>query len=751
MQKHLPFLQGGGQLGELIRTEDWSVTVLGAPENWTESLQSAVAISLSSGFPIAIYWGQDFTLLYNDAWSSIPGQKHPWALGKPGTIVWPEIWDGLKDEFESVLKEGKSHRSPDAPLYMHRNGYTEECYFDYTLSPITGLDGEIGGVFNAVIETTYRVINERRNALRNAFLLQVHASKTVVNAYQKLEKLFESAYLDIPFYALYQLDASSGNVYLKLSANLNQNQLDYLYGSINKHIPAELIQLNKLDVLMPEPAIKHWPEPITEAVIVPISGEHASIKGYLIMGASARKRVDEDYRQFYAAVGANTGTILNNAFGAELSVAYQNELLLNADLHEEQQALNEEVRAANEELAASNEELAASNEELATTNEELNQTQDELNETLRLLAENERRKDEFLSIASHELKTPLTGIKAFNQLMLRSVADPERTASYVEKSAENIMRLEKLINDLLDVTKLNAGKLNYDLQPFDFSAMLRDSVASFRLTVNTHQIHLQQAEGVVVTGDRMRLEQVINNFLSNAIKYSPDGDEVRVVSEISGSALIVSVQDFGIGIQQQHIQRLFDRYYRIDNTDMRFEGLGLGLFISSEILKRHSGTFWIESEPGKGSTFFFRLPLEENGELGPITENEQYYQDSHITIYQNQDRDWLEVDWIGFQTVDAVKSGGMRMLSMFKGSGLHKILNDNTHVEGTWSEASEWAGKEWFPMMEEAGLKYFAWVYSPSAFSRLSAEKAVDVKVGDTVIQFFTEAEAARSWLANLK
>src|SRR5215217_68974 len=142
MHKHLSFLQDSGELGELIRNKDWSVTSLQSPDTWPESLRSAVAIALSSGFPIAVYWGEDFTLLYNDAWSKIPGQKHPWALGKPGAIVWPEIWDGLEQEFESVLSKGESYRKPDAPLYMHRYGYTEECYFDYTLSPIVGSDGK---------------------------------------------------------------------------------------------------------------------------------------------------------------------------------------------------------------------------------------------------------------------------------------------------------------------------------------------------------------------------------------------------------------------------------------------------------------------------------------------------------------------------------------------------------------------------------------------------------------------------------
>ncbi|TCD00378.1 ATP-binding protein [Pedobacter psychroterrae] len=1003
MHEQLPFLQGGGQLGELIRDKDWSATTLKSPDHWPESLRSAIAISLSSGFPIAIYWGKDFTLLYNDAWSSIPGQKHPWALGKPGEVVWPEIWEGLKGEFESVLYQGQSYRRPDAPLYMHRFGYTEECYFDYTLSPIVSIDGSVGGVFNAVVETSYRVINERRSAIRSAFLAKVHTARSVTTANQIIEGLLAIAFLDIPFYIYYSNNNDSSEKELVFSSCLNSHQLAGVAQLLEDGDGQEVIHLENLDTRLAEPAICHWPEPVTEALIIPVNNAEGIIKGHLVLAASARKRIDEDYRQFLLAVAANTGTILNNAAATELAQAYQNELLLNANLHEEQQALAEEVTAANQELSASNEELYASNEELAAANEELATTNEELSETQSLLQatldglkeseqrfrnlireasvgiilltgpefivevvneayakligrstgelhqkplfniipeakaafakviedvlhtgeptylyeqaylvnkddapisgflnliyqpyreangrlagvmilcqdvtgqvlarqqaeaterrfqfmlnaipqqvwtadpegqlnyvnqvvsndfgypgpeivgqgwqafihpddlpscllawqqalstgkeyltefrlkfangeynwhltravplieegkislwlgtntniqqqkQNEQQKDEFLSIASHELKTPLTGIKAFTQLMQRS-ADLERTATYIEKSTDNIHRLEKLINDLLDVTKINAGKLSYDLQPFNFSQMLKDAVESAQLTTS-HQITLAQTEGLTITGDRLRLEQVINNFLSNAIKYSPDGIEVIVKSHLAGDALIVSVQDFGIGIQEQHVQRLFDRYYRIDNSAMRFEGLGLGLFISSEILKRHMGTFWIESEPGKGSTFYFRLPLTEPVVSAPVTEENQFYKNDHITIFQDKDNHWLEVDWTGFQTVDAVKAGGMKMLEMLEASGVSKVMNDNTNVTGTWSEAADWAGQEWFPMMENAGLRYFAWVYSPSAFSRLSAEKAVDVKVGNTVVQFFTDAESARAWLSSV-
>ncbi|QJD98218.1 PAS domain-containing protein [Mucilaginibacter robiniae] len=230
------------------------------------------------------------------------------------------------------------------------------------------------------------------------------------------------------------------------------------------------------------------------------------------------------------------------------------------------------------------------------------------NTNIDLQKANEQKKDEFLSIASHELKTPLTSIKAFNQIMQRT-RDTEKLSNFMSKSSEHILRLEKLISDLLDVTKLNAGKLEYHMQPFSFKQLLKDSIESVQHISPSHQIMLESAVEITFTGDQFRLEQVINNFLSNAVKYSPKGEKVVVKSWLDNDHVTVSVQDFGIGIDQAHIDKLFDRYYRVDNTAMRFEGLGLGLFISSEVLKRHQGRFWIESEPGKGSTFYFSIPV----------------------------------------------------------------------------------------------------------------------------------------------
>ena len=362
--------------------------------------------------------------------------------------------------------------------------------------------------------------------------------------------------------------------------------------------------------------------------------------------------------------------------------------------------------------------------------------------------ENEQRKDEFLSIASHELKTPLTSIKAFNQILARLETEG-KTKNFINKSAEHIFRLERLIADLLDVTKINAGKLHYSFENFSFHEVLIYATENFQYN-DSHRIMVQTSADVIIHGDRFRLEQVLDNLISNAIKYSPGADQVIVKSIKEDNGLIISVQDFGVGIETKDLDKLFDRYYRVDNNSMRFEGLGLGLFISSEILKRHQGSFWIESKPGSGSTFFIRLPLAEAEPVRPPNKTMDSYVDDQIYIRHNKKKGRLDVSWTGFQDKDTIKKGCLLMLDYLKYHQLSMVLNDNTFVKGNWSDAVDWVGTTWFPMMEKAGLTHFAHVFSHSTFSQLAAKKSIDIMAGIITTQYFTDLPSAKQWLEGI-
>lgn len=225
----------------------------------------------------------------------------------------------------------------------------------------------------------------------------------------------------------------------------------------------------------------------------------------------------------------------------------------------------------------------------------------------------EQKKDEFLSIASHEMKTPLTSVKAYLQLLELSLnKNNEKANSFTKKAILSVDRLKDLIAELLDVSKIQNGRLNLNISNFDFNEMMDDAIESIQYNSSKHSLIKTGEIAELVNGDRERLQQVIINLLSNAVKYSPDSKDIFINTYLKNDQLTVSVKDNGIGISENNFSKIFERYYRIEGQDIHFQGLGIGLFISMDIIRRHNGNLWVESEPGKGSTFYFKLPLKKD-------------------------------------------------------------------------------------------------------------------------------------------
>lgn len=224
----------------------------------------------------------------------------------------------------------------------------------------------------------------------------------------------------------------------------------------------------------------------------------------------------------------------------------------------------------------------------------------------------EEEKDEFIAIASHELKTPLTTAKAYIQLIETDMKETDdKDLPFVQKAAAAIDRLNDLIGELMDVSKIQNGELDLNITSFNFNEMVRDAVQSIQYVSFDHQIILEGEIKDPVTGDKERLKQVVVNLLSNAVKYSPKSKKVHINIEEKEGLVKVSVKDTGIGIRKQSLEKIFERYYREEQRVLHFQGLGIGLFISFEIIQRHHGKIWAESEPGEGSTFYFTIPIEQ--------------------------------------------------------------------------------------------------------------------------------------------
>lgn len=235
--------------------------------------------------------------------------------------------------------------------------------------------------------------------------------------------------------------------------------------------------------------------------------------------------------------------------------------------------------------------------------------QQQLQEYAEKLRESNAHKDEFIGIASHELKTPLSSIKAYLQLLERELKE-EAHQQYVNRTLHHVDKLTRLVSELLDVSKIQSGKLEFNFSEFNLGELLAEGIESVRQTNRTHQVQLEgPVPELIIRADRHRLEQVLINLLSNAIKYSPGADRVIVRAKKEETQLLVSVQDFGFGIPATELGNIFTRFYRVTGMPANIQGLGMGLYISHEIIKGHKGKMWVESELGKGSTFYFSLPL----------------------------------------------------------------------------------------------------------------------------------------------
>ncbi|WP_443945297.1 sensor histidine kinase [Pedobacter sp. AW1-32] len=243
----------------------------------------------------------------------------------------------------------------------------------------------------------------------------------------------------------------------------------------------------------------------------------------------------------------------------------------------------------------------------------LNEVQAKLLEEIEFRKEAEHKKDEFISIASHELKTPLTSVKGYIQLLQRSLTRDDKTMAqnHLEKASIQLEKLNDLIVDLLDISKIESGKMKFNMQHFCADKMVNNAIEMLQQANPDFIISKIGETHEQVFGDEMRLEQVVVNFITNAIKYAPGTNQVNVTINIKDGKLYLAVKDFGIGISKEQQNRIFEKFYRVEESSNRFNGLGIGLYICSEIIKRHGGNVGVYSVPDEGSEFYFIIPIEQ--------------------------------------------------------------------------------------------------------------------------------------------
>jgi PAS domain S-box-containing protein len=570
----LDVLVAAGEMGELVRSLDWSGTPLGASENWSPALRTIVPILLANRFPQLLWWGPEYISIYNDAYRPILGRKHPWALGRPVRDCWSEIWDILKPLIDTPFRGGPATWSEDIELQINRAGFIEETHFTVAYSPVPDdtASGGIGGVLATVHEITEKVVGQRRITVLRDLGARTAEARTVEEACVISAAMLRPHIKDIPFALLYVADASGTQARLAASCGVDQGvdirpPVIRLEDSSSESSTWPLAVAHRTgqmqvvsDVSSRFLAVPRgpWPDPPQCAAIVPIRSHVAhQTAGFLIAGLSSRLQFDEGYQNFLELAATQISTAIANA-----------------------QVYEEERKRAE------------------------------------ALAEIDRAKTAFFSNVSHEFRTPLTLLLGplEDVLAARHGALPADAAGSLEISHRNALRLLKLVNSLLDFSRLEAHRMQASYQPVDLAALTADLASNFRslceragLEFEVHCADFRPEEPALVDPDMW--EKIVLNLLSNAFKFTLQG-MIEVRLEAQGGQAVLTVRDTGVGIPSEELPQMFERFHRIERSRGRTqEGAGIGLALVQELSKLHGGTVDVESVLGQGSTFRVTIPL----------------------------------------------------------------------------------------------------------------------------------------------
>lgn len=551
------FLSGGGEMGALMRALDWSKTPVGPPSDWPQSLRTAVGILLSSRHPMFLWWGPELVQFYNDGYRPILGTtKHPAAMGQRGRECWKEIWEIIGPMLETVFAGGSTYVQ-DGLLCLYRHGFLEESYFNYAYSPIRDEVGNVAGVFVACSESTRQVIGERRLKLLSDLRGKASEATDPAEACETAARILSAAGPDLPFALIYLLDPT-GRAELAGSAGMSAAD----DGADPSGWPIEEAITTGRPVLVEALASRFgklpggpWPESPRRALVLPLVRQGSGrASGAVVVGLSPRLALDDQYRNFLELVVGHITTAINNA-----------------------RARREERRRAE------------------------------------ALAELDRAKTAFFSNVSHEFRTPLTLMLGPIEEALADTDDPLPPAQRerIAPLRRNSLRLLKLVNTLLDFSRIEAGRAEASYEPTDLARLTADLASVFRSAIEKAGIRFvidcpPLPQPVYV--DREMWEKIVFNLLSNAFKFTFKG-EIAVALHWKEDHVELQLRDTGTGISEEDLPHLFKRFHRIKGARARtHEGSGIGLALVQELVRLHGGRIEAESRVDHGTTFTLSIP-----------------------------------------------------------------------------------------------------------------------------------------------
>jgi PAS domain S-box-containing protein len=570
-QLKLEFLSGGGEMGERIRAFDWSKTPLGPPETWEQSLKTCVRIVLTSRQPMFVWWGKELINIYNDPYKAIAGGKHPAALGQPAAVVWKEIWHNVGPRAETAMRANEGTYDEALLLIMERYGYAEETYYTFSYSPVPGDHGGTNGIICANTDDTQRIVNERALKTLRDLGIRTANRKNAEDIYTKSAEVLAQNDRDFPFTLIYKIEneGKSGRLIAHSGMPSNDSHFPSVIDAANPEAPLralwEVVKTNKwvLNELPKEFSAVlptgHWPIPTSKLIFLPITNTGRKYPfAVMVSGLSPYRQFDENYQSLFE--------LFTDQLGNEVSNVY---------------AYEEERKRAE------------------------------------ALAEIDKAKTTFFSNISHEFRTPLTLILGpledfLNETNASSITHQKEN---IESAHRNAVRLLRLVNSLLDFSRIEAGRVKATFQPVDFVSFTTHLAGSFRSVIEKAGLEFKVASDMApfpVYLDKEMWEKIVLNLISNAFKYTLKG-EICVKLSREGEYAVLSVEDTGVGIPKKELPRMFERFHRIENSGGRtHEGTGIGLSLVHELVKMHHGSVKVKSVEGKGSTFTVRIPLGKN-------------------------------------------------------------------------------------------------------------------------------------------
>jgi PAS domain S-box-containing protein len=559
------WLVGNSEMSKYVRSKDWSDTPLGPIESWEPSLRTTVSLALNSTFPISIAWGPQHTQLYNDGYWPICADKHPGSMGQDFTECWASAWPAIGDAFDSALA-GRAEFLKDQRMFLDRRGFLEETFFTFSFSPILDNSGAVAGLFHPVTETTGNMIAQRRTrALRDLTARAVSAS-SMIEGLRLAAEAIAGNHLDVPFALFYEVARDGRSAELVAQTGLapagpgSPLHLDLTkpgsWPLADVLRTGEAVLVESVQALFPGLVCEPYPEPTTTAFLLPITQPgHGGPACVLVAGLSPRLPMTEDYRSFCELLAGGISTVIANA---------------TAIMAERQRA---------EALSAI-----------------------------------DQAKTAFFANVSHEFRTPLTLLLGpiEDELTALPESAPAAQRERLETAHRNSLRLLRLVNTLLEFARMEDGRSRAGYRPTDLSAMTTELAGTFRSACERAGLELvvdcrPLPEPVHV--DHEMWEAIVLNLLSNAFKYTADG-QIKVLVHSSGPIAELVVSDTGIGIPEDELPLIFDRFHRVPGVQSRtHEGTGIGLAFVQQLVGQHGGSVRAESRLGQGATFTVSIPF----------------------------------------------------------------------------------------------------------------------------------------------